>query len=183
MKGLLIGAVVLVAACSKRLDYLKTGEMVKGELENRVKRIDLNIPGPPPLDPGPRSPNYDLIAKASAKIKTLKVTDIEIGTGPVAREGKYVTLHYRGMLPDGYIFDQTTKSGGKPIRFRLGEGSVIKGWEQGILGMKVGGKRQLEIPSELAYGANPPDNALKSGIRPNTALIFIVELLFVGDRP
>ena len=100
--------------------------------------------------------------------------DIRVGNGAVAKEGSHVRVHYTGWLTSGKKFDSSVDAG-KPFDFTIGNGEVIKGWEEGITGMRVGGKRQLRIPPDLAYGAegSPPD------IPPNSTLIFDVQLLGV----
>ncbi len=105
----------------------------------------------------------------------LTVTDIELGTGAEARPGTTVSVLYTGMLPDGTVFDASSKHGGQPIEFPLGAGNVIPGWDQGLEGMKVGGKRQLVIPPDMAYGAQ----GVPGAIPPNSTLIFDVELVGV----
>lgn len=106
-----------------------------------------------------------------AKVSTakLEIKDIKEGTGPEAKVGDLVEVHYTGRLDDGTVFDSSR--GKNPYPVRLGDGAVIPGWEQGLLGMKVGGQRQLTIPPELAYGAKG-----RPGIPPNAYLFFDVEL-------
>lgn len=104
----------------------------------------------------------------------LYLQDRELGTGAEALRGTIVRVHYTGWLPDGEQFDSSVPRG-TPFRFMLGTGRVIQGWEQGILGMKVGGKRLLVIPSELGYGATGSGGA----IPPYSVLVFEVELLAV----
>lgn len=105
----------------------------------------------------------------------LVVEDIEVGSGEEAVAGKVITAHYTGTLEDGTVFDSSV-SRGVPFSFVLGAGQVIQGWDLGIQGMKVGGKRMLTIPPELAYG----DRAI-GAIPAGSTLIFEVELLGVAD--
>ncbi|HEX5774965.1 MAG TPA: FKBP-type peptidyl-prolyl cis-trans isomerase [Candidatus Paceibacterota bacterium] len=106
---------------------------------------------------------------------TLTVTDEVVGTGAEATVGSTVSVQYVGMLPDGTVFDASANHGGQPFTFSLGGGQVIPGWDQGLVGMKVGGKRQLVIPPDMAYGAN----GVPGAIPPNATLIFDVELVEV----
>lgn len=105
----------------------------------------------------------------------MQIEDILLGDGPEATAGQTVTVHYRGTFPDGRVFDESYRRG-QPFNFKLGAGQVIKGWDQGVAGMKVGGKRKLTIPPELAYGARGAGGV----IPPNATLVFEVELLGVG---
>jgi FKBP-type peptidyl-prolyl cis-trans isomerase len=102
----------------------------------------------------------------------LKYTDIVEGTGESPRAGQTVVVHYTGTLENGKKFDSSFDRG-KPAEFRIGVGEVIKGWEEGLMSMKVGGKRKLVIPAAIGYGARgrPPD------IPGNSTLVFEVELL------
>ena len=105
---------------------------------------------------------------------SLKTEDTTVGSGAEAKTGNTVTVHYTGTLTDGSKFDSSLDHG-QPFTFNLGAGQVIKGWDQGIVGMKVGGKRKLTIPPDMAYGpqGRPPV------IPPNSTLLFDVELLNV----
>lgn len=105
----------------------------------------------------------------------LKIDDIIVGTGDMAKPGKQVSVHYTGTLEDGTQFD-SSHNRGVPITFELGAGQVIKGWEQGIEGLCVGGKRTLTIPPDLGYGAYGAGRL----IPPHATLIFEVELVDVA---
>lgn len=122
-----------------------------------------------------------LYAKRSSNVGTevttasgLKYIDIEEGTGVSPRTGQTVSVHYTGTLQDGKKFDSSVDRG-QPYVFRIGTGAVIKGWDEGLMTMKVGGKRKLIIPPNLGYGlrGNPPN------IPGNSTLLFDVELLDV----
>jgi FKBP-type peptidyl-prolyl cis-trans isomerase len=114
-------------------------------------------------------------------ITSLQVADVKVGTGAAAANGKEVTVHYTGWLYDpktadhhGKKFD-SSRDHGEPFTFKLGAGMVIRGWDQGVAGMKIGGSRTLVIPSELGYGSRGAGAA----IPPNSTLVFDVELLAV----
>ena len=122
-------------------------------------------------------PSAEPISTGSANPKMenkLIIVDEIIGTGAEAVVGKKITVNYSGTLTDGTKFDSSYDRG-TPFSFNLGAGEVIKGWDQGFAGMKVGGKRKLTIPSDLAYGPNGIPGAIPGG----ATLIFEVELLKV----
>ena len=105
----------------------------------------------------------------------LEMVDQTVGTGAEATSGMLVKVHYTGWLTDGKKFD-SSKDRNEPFQFKLGAGQVIKGWDEGVKGMKVGGKRKLTIPPEMGYGAR----GFPGAIPPNSILVFEVELLGVG---
>jgi FKBP-type peptidyl-prolyl cis-trans isomerase len=112
-------------------------------------------------------------AAPAAQAGAVLIEDLEIGDGAVATKGKVLAVHYTGTLTDGTKFDSSLDHG-EPIHFKLGLGRVIPGWEQGIEGMRVGGKRKLTIPPALAYGAQG-----QGPVPPNATLVFEVELVSV----
>jgi FKBP-type peptidyl-prolyl cis-trans isomerase len=113
--------------------------------------------------------------KPTSTVSGLQYWDIMVGTGATAVAGKPVKVHYTGWLTDGKKFDSSLDRG-QPFEFPLGAGRVIKGWDEGVAGMKVGGKRQLRIPPDLGYGGRGAGGL----IPPNATLIFDVELIDVG---
>ena len=112
--------------------------------------------------------------KETVTASGLKYEDLQEGTGDEARAGKTVEVHYTGWLEDGTKFD-SSKDRNQPFRFPLGSGHVIRGWDEGVAGMKVGGKRKLTIPADLGYGTRGAGGV----IPPNATLVFEVELVGV----
>lgn len=115
------------------------------------------------------------VSSTTQTMDKLQIVDVVVGTGAEAKNGDTVSVNYTGTLLDGTVFDSSLKPGRGPFEFQLGVGQVIKGWDQGVLGMKIGGKRKLTIPPDLAYGASGAGGV----IPPNATLKFDVELLGV----
>ena len=129
------------------------------------------------LDPEPSASAAPSAAPALASapsevVKELKKEDLKVGTGPATKSGDTVRVHYTGTLLNGTKFD-SSRDRNEPFEFTLGQGMVIKGWDEGVVGMKKGGQRKLTIPADKAYGPNgsPPK------IPPNSPLNFDVELV------
>lgn len=126
-----------------------------------------------------RNMSEDLLAQANENAVTtpsgLKYVDMQAGQGPCPRPGQTVIVHYTGWLTNGKKFDSSVDRG-QPFNFVLGQGMVIKGWDEGVATMHIGGKRRLVIPPGLAYGSKDIGNGL---IPPNSTLVFDVELLGV----
>lgn len=104
-------------------------------------------------------------------VQKLKIEDTKVGTGEAVKKGDTVVIHYTGKLPDGTKFDSSLDRN-EPFETQIGVGQVIKGWDEGVIGMKVGGKRKLTIPPDMGYGSKQVGT-----IPPNSTLLFDVELL------
>ena len=139
-----------------------------GDTRNQEGSGDAAAPTPTP------TPTPTPSGTSATEDKGLKIQDIVVGTGEAAKQGDKLSVHYVGKLVDGKVFD-SSREDNKPIELTLGAGRVIPGWEKGLEGLKVGGKRILIIPPELAYGeqGSPPF------IPPNSTLIFDVELVAI----
>lgn len=122
-------------------------------------------------EPAPTTTNETLITTDSG----LQYVDLVEGTGAMPQAGQRVTVHYTGTLEDGTKFD-SSRDRGRPFTFQIGVGQVIKGWDEGVATMRVGGQRKLVIPSDLGYGSRGAGGV----IPPNATLIFDVELIRIG---
>lgn len=109
------------------------------------------------------------------EISELKIEDLVEGSGEEVKEGDTVSVHYSGTLLDGSKFDSSYDRD-QPFSFTVGQGDVIQGWDQGVVGMKIGGKRKLTIPSQLGYG----ESGVGEDIPPNSVLLFEIELLSIN---
>jgi protein-disulfide isomerase len=139
------------------------------------KLVERTLSPPPPAANAP-APKVTAVAAAGpvAASAGLVVHDLVVGKGREAKSGDTISVHYTGTLTDGSVFDSSKKRG-TPFEFELGKGRVIKGWEQGLVGLKVGGRRKLTIPPDLAYG----DRGMPPVIPPRSVLVFDVELVDV----
>lgn len=155
----IIGAVLLIkywAGRDKPAD--QSPAQISGALENSGKSADKSEPA----------------SRTQTLPNGLKIEDVKVGAGNEAKSGSIVSVHYTGTLTDGTKFD-SSRDRGQPFTLKLGQGLVIPGWEQGLLGMKAGGQRKLAIPPALAYG----DRGVPGAIPPGATLIFDIELLSV----
>lgn len=154
------------------------------EMQTRIWRVDNPAFAPPSLTPAKPLEKPQSAPSALSEIKKnwvasptgLEYAEIKPGSGPAAKSGDVVTVHYKGWLDNGTVFDTTRKPGRQPFAFKLGAGQVIKGWDEGVAGMNVGGVRELKIPPALGYGSQDMGN-----IPPNSTLHFEVELIKIGD--
>lgn len=156
-----------LSACSK-LTEPPNPEPIQGEGETKAGQAKpaaqpSAAPTPTPAQPAP---------EPDAK---LEIKDLVVGKGAEAKAGDTVKVHYVGTLLNGEEFDASKKHGDQPFQFDLGRGRVIKGWDEGVAGMKEGGKRKLTIPPHLGYGAR----GAGAKIPPNSTLVFEVELIEV----
>jgi FKBP-type peptidyl-prolyl cis-trans isomerase len=169
LTALLAGAAIAVAGCGSS-EPTKTAAIPAGP-----------APAAPPA-PKASTNLKDTKSKpvvpkqTGAPPKKLVVKDIVVGKGPAAKKGSKLSMQYVGVLFQGGEQFDASWDNGSPFDFTLGQGNVIKGWDQGLIGIKAGGRRELIIPPKLAYGATgqPPT------IPPNAALVFIVDALKVG---
>jgi FKBP-type peptidyl-prolyl cis-trans isomerase len=163
----LLCTVLFAPACSKLTEPARQ-EPISGEPTSSAQPTNAQTAAPAAsAAPAPAVPEGKL-----------EMTDIVVGKGQEAKDGDKVNVHYVGTLTDGKEFDASKKHGDTPFSFELGKGRVIKGWDEGVKGMKVGGKRKLVIPPHLGYGARGTPGG---PIPPNATLNFEVELVSIGD--
>ncbi len=167
---------------AQSFDTTSQNEVSIAEKVNNIFELDPEDPNPTLFamaKDNPKSQDSIFGGPIEAAIPTvtasgLSITDLDLGNGEEAIAGKKVTVNYRGMLENGKEFDSSYGRG--PFSFSLGAGQVIKGWDEGVAGMKVGGKRKLIIPPDLGYG----NRGAGGVIPPNATLVFEVELLEVN---
>jgi len=162
--------------------YPDPGATASGGGPGAGTTVPTDTPSPTPtVSPSPGGDDFK--AGAGLPVVTLpdalKYIDIVAGTGAQPNKGDSITVQYTGWLSNGTKFDSSRDSG-QPFDLQIGAGQVIQGWDEGIPGMKVGGKRRLTIPSALGYGATPPS---PSPIPPNATLVFDVEVLQITAPP
>lgn len=184
MKEILISFGVVVACCVLLLVAQvggKSNEAIAAPLTQNSTVVTTaaapNLVAQAPAPPSEGKPMTQSASEDKPVITTdsgLKYVDVVEGTGASPQAGERVTVHYTGTLEDGTKFD-SSRDRGQPFSFKIGVGQVIKGWDEGVGSMKVGGRRQLVIPPDLGYGARGI-----GPIPPNSTLLFDVELLKVG---
>jgi FKBP-type peptidyl-prolyl cis-trans isomerase len=163
--------VVALTGCSKLTEPAKQ-EPIQGESAPATEPKQAPAPQPSAAPtPTPAQPPPDPNAK-------LEIKDLVVGKGAEAKSGDTVKVHYVGTLLNGTEFDASKKHGTEPFTFDLGKGRVIKGWDDGVAGMKEGGKRKLTIPPHLGYGPRGAGDR----IPPNSTLVFEVELVEVVKK-
>jgi FKBP-type peptidyl-prolyl cis-trans isomerase len=167
----LFAVVLALTACSKLTEPPKAEP---AEAEQKAAAKPAEQPKEAPQQPQPSAAPPAPAPPDSGKVE---IKELAAGKGPEAKPGDTVSVHYVGTLPDGKEFDQSKKRG-KPFDFQLGAGQVIKGWDEGVKGMKVGSKRKLTIPPSLGYGPR----GVPGAIPPNSPLIFEVELLEIKKK-
>jgi FKBP-type peptidyl-prolyl cis-trans isomerase FkpA len=182
---LFLSLAFLLSACSATANKSKTNPTNNQNMpqnQTQINKDQLNIAGQNPANnPNAGGQNQNIAEPAEnsspsslTTVNELQSEDIQVGTGTEAKAGNMVTVHYTGTLTDGKKFDSSIDRG-QAFTFNLGAGQVIKGWDQGVVGMKVGGKRKLTIPASLAYG----DKGAGGVIPPGATLVFEIELLDV----
>jgi FKBP-type peptidyl-prolyl cis-trans isomerase len=171
---LFLGATVMCAACTNLTEPPTQDTIVTDPAAAQMQQQGSASAKPAAAKPQPAAAPTPAPTPSAPAVpeKPLQKTDTVVGKGQEAKSGDTVVVHYEGRLENGEKFD-ASKDHGQPFTFKLGAGRVIQGWDQGVPGMKVGGKRKLVIPPSLGYGAR----GAGAKIPPNSTLVFEVELL------
>lgn len=171
-----IGIIIAVLVIGGGITYTTLVRGGKVEVKEAVTETDAKLEIKDEVTKTDNTTNM-ATSTQTAPLKDIQMKDEVVGTGATAKNGDSVTVQYVGALTNGKIFDASRNRGDKGFTFTLGGGEVIKGWDMGVVGMKVGGKRLLAIPASLGYGAQEVGNGL---IPANSDLFFEVELVKVG---
>jgi peptidylprolyl isomerase len=168
--ALLLVSVVVLWGCGGNKEEQK-GETQTENMQTQTQ-VDNRLQAKPGSEAEAKLQGNEMVGDTVVTPSGLKYIDIKVGDGATPEKGQMVEVHYTGWLTDGTKFD-SSRDRGQPFTFPLGMGRVIKGWDQGVATMKVGGERKLIIPPDLAYGAR----GIPPRIPPNSTLVFDVELL------
>jgi peptidylprolyl isomerase len=184
LPAVLAVAAVALAACGSSTEESTADKLAeRAEQQAKTQSQPASTPAPTVTKIQPTAGERDLdkkpqIPKSSGPPpKQLRVQDLIVGNGPAAKDGDQLSVQYVGVLYDNNKqFDSSWDKGRQPFQFTLGQGGVIQGWDRGLVGMKVGGRRKLTIPPDMAYGAQgqPPS------IPPNSTLVFEIDLKKIG---
>jgi hypothetical protein len=174
MNGILIGVASALSGCG-------SGDQPAGQEVVATSRPEFAPASAPAALPSLKKVGAAYVMHPDIPKQTLasglEIQDVTIGQGDSPRRGDQVTVDYTGWLANGKVFD-SSKNGGKPFSFKLGRRKVIAGWEEGVLTMKLGGKRILTIPPGLAHGSG----GFGDKIPPDSTLVFEIELLGINDK-
>lgn len=171
-----LGSAITTTSCRPQPDLNAEVNRILKEIEKRTTRVDPSKYKPELPEPGPATPDFGKALELSRGVKELKVEVTQRGAGPQVEPGLMINLAYVGRLMDGYVFESTYTQGGQFLYFRYQPGQVIAGLYEGLRGIRVGEKRVITIPSELAYGEQGAPPKVPS----NMALRFEVYCLWVG---
>jgi FKBP-type peptidyl-prolyl isomerase-like protein len=180
VKRALLGAIALTAFATAACGY---ADPYSGNPP--VANESPNPSASPSVSPGADDCNAGTGLTTVTYPDGLKVIDLKVGTGQVAKDGQNAEVQYTGWLTNCHQFDSSRSPGRTSFTFQIGQSQVISGWDEGLLGMKVGGKRKLIIPADLAYGPQGQTDQTTGAtvIPPNATLVFVIELVSVKPGP
>jgi peptidylprolyl isomerase len=173
-------AFVLLAGCGSSTSSTTTTTSAGSISSGSKSATSTATTFPPVIDPSPAGTfgtKPTVVVPPGSPPTQLESSDLIVGTGPEAKAGDTVTVQYVGVAYSNRQQFDASWDRGQPFTFPLGEGQVIPGWDKGVVGMKVGGRRELIIPPNLAYGAQPPQG---STIAPNDTLVFVIDLIKIN---